>query len=62
MRPRRRIAATAISTSGCSDRCGCSPRIWSSRSVSTYESWAAVENLLLTYDELGPAMTVVRNV
>ena len=28
----------------------------------TYESWAAVENLLLTYDELGPAMTVVRNV
>jgi hypothetical protein len=28
----------------------------------TYESWAAVENLLLAYDELGPAMTVVRNV
>jgi hypothetical protein len=28
----------------------------------TDESWAAVENLLLSYDELGPAMTVVRNV
>jgi hypothetical protein len=27
----------------------------------TYESWAVVENLLLTYDEQGPAMTVVRN-
>jgi hypothetical protein len=28
----------------------------------TYESWAAVENLILSYDELGPAMAVVRNV
>ena len=27
----------------------------------TYESWASVENLLLSYDEQGPAMTVVRN-
>ena len=26
------------------------------------DQWAAVENLLLSYDELGPAMTVVRNV
>ena len=28
----------------------------------SFESWATVENLLLTYDEQGPAMTVVRNV
>jgi hypothetical protein len=27
----------------------------------TFESWAAVENLLLSYDEQGPPMTVVRN-
>ena len=27
----------------------------------TYESWATVENLLATYDELGNPLTVIRN-
>ena len=29
--------------------------------LRSVESWAAVENLLLSYDEQGPPMTVVRN-